>query len=416
MTKFLLLLTTLSLLTGEAWAAEASSTPPTRVALTNFEQNLPIVFLDAKEPIVSERKVPCTVRLVLPSGSAPGGTGALTGVVRFHGATSQRYAKKSFGITLDTPVRWLGLRESGHWVLMAATVDRSLMRHKLSYDLFRALSVSNAPRYAAASRFIEVNLNGKYHGAYLLMERVDRTMLQLRRYDSNAPHQAVIYKAVDHAANFDRPGHGGYEQKEPDPLDGDYWGPLDRFNRFVSSANEPEFFDSDKGIPARLDLDNTIDFHLLVLLTSNMDGFDKNLLLARDAPTNPPLPRFFLVPWDYDATFGRNWEASRVEPTAWLSNHLFERLLGDAAYRKKFAARWKQLRTREFSVPTVHNMIDENARTLGAATKRNETRWRTLTGPYPDRLGFEEDVAQMKEWVAARVKWLDQEIERRTAQ
>ncbi len=204
----------------------AETNPPGRPAIsfTKFEANLPIVFLDAAEPIVSERKVPCSVKLVLPSGSDPGGTDALAGVVRFHGASSQRYEKKSFGITLDTPVRWLGMRESTHWVLMAATVDRSLMRHKLSYDLFRALSVSNAPRFAAASRFIEVNLNGKYHGAYLLMERVDRAMLQLRRYDSNAPHQAVIYKAVDHAANFDRLGHGGYEQREPDPLAGEVLG------------------------------------------------------------------------------------------------------------------------------------------------------------------------------------------------
>lgn len=417
MTKFLLLLVTFSVVALEALAAEKSTTPPARLALTNFVANLPILFLDAREPIVSERKAPCTVKLDLPAGPGIGGTGALTGMVRIHGATSQMYPKKSFGLTLDTPVSWLGMRESTHWVLMAAFVDRSLMRHKLSYDLFRGLSVSNAPRFASASRFVEVNLNGKYHGAYLLMERVDRAMLQLRRYDSNAPHQAAIYKAEDHGANFSRPGHAAYEQREPDPLTGEYWGPLDRFNRFVSSATETNFFDPEKGIPARLDLDNTIDFHLLILLTSNMDGYDKNLIIARDAPTtNPPLPRFFFVPWDYDATFGRNWNAHRVEPTVWLSNHLFDRLLGDAAYRKKFAARWKQLRAREFSVPTIHNMIDENARTLGEATKRNETRWRTLTGPYPDRLGFEEDVAQMKEWVVARVKWLDREIARRTSQ
>ena len=291
------------------------------ISFTNFQPNLPIIFLEAKEPIVSERKVPCTVDLVLPPGSGPKSTGALTGVVRFHGATSQMYPKKSFGLTLDAPVPWLGMRESAHWVLMAATVDRSLMRHKLSYDLFRSLSVSNAPRFASASRFIEVNLNGKYHGAYLLMERVDRAMLQLRRYDSNAPYQATIYKAVDHAATFDHLGHGGFEQREPDPLTGDYWGPLDRLNRFVSTSKDPDFFDPAKGISARLDLDNTIDFHLLILLTSNMDGFDKNLLLARDAPasTNPPIPRFFFVPWDYDATFGRNWEASRVQPDVWLS-------------------------------------------------------------------------------------------------
>lgn len=413
MKKILWLLVAMRLIGSAASAAEAIRTNQTRVALTNFEPNLPIIFLEAKEPIVSERKVPCTVKLVLPKGSGVNNTG-VTGVVRIHGASSQRYPKKSFGLTLDTPVPWLGMRASAHWVLNAAFVDRSLMRHKLSYDLFRALSASNAPRFAAASRFVEVNLNGKYHGAYLLMERVDRAMFELRRYDSNAPNHAVIYKAVDHAANFDHLGHWGFEQREPDPLTGEYWGPLDRFNRFVSSAKDADFFDPEKGIPARLDLGNAVDFHLLVLLTSNMDGIDKNLILARDEPlTNAPVPKFFFAPWDYDATFGRNWEASRVSPTAWLSNHLFDRLLSDAAYRKKFATRWKQLRQQEFSVESIDRMIDDNARTLGAATKRNETRWHTLSGPYPDRLTFEQDLEQMKEWVASRVKWLDEEIVRR---
>jgi hypothetical protein len=151
-----------------------------------------------------------------------------------------------------------------------------------------------------------------------------------------------------------------------------------------------------------------------VLLTSNGDGITKNFIFARNAaPKTGPSPRFFFVPWDYDGTFGRDWDATPVHPTAWLSNHLFDRLHRDAAFRKKFAARWKQLREREWSVATIDLMIDDNARMLGDAARRNAVRWRTLDGPYPDRLTFEEDLAQMKEWVVARVKWLDREIDRR---
>ena len=161
----------------------------------------------------------------------------------------------------------------------------------------------------------------------------------------------------------------------------------------------------------RLDLDNTIDFHLLVLLTSNMDGFDKNLILARDAPrVNTPPPHFFFVPWDYDATFGRNWEASRVAPTEWLSSHLFDRLLSNRAYRQQFAARWWQLRAREFSVANLGRLIDENARTLGEAVRRNASRWETQDG---GRRRFNEELRQMKEWVAARTQWLDAQIAQR---
>src|SRR5262249_5608493 len=160
-----------------------------------------------------------------------------------------------------------------------------------------------------------------------------------------------IYKAVDHAANFSSPGHAGYEQREPDPILKPYWGPLDEFNQFVSGASDLEFSDPRKGIAARLDIDNAVDFHLLVLLTSNGDGIRKNFIVARNAaPKAGPSPRFFFVPWDYDATFGRDWDATPVHPTAWLSNHLFDRLHRAAAFRKKFAARWKQLREREWSV------------------------------------------------------------------
>jgi spore coat protein CotH len=352
--------------------------------------------------------------MILPTGTA-GNTGAVSAVVRVHGGVSQGYPKKSYGLTLETPVQWLGMRDSMHWVLNAAFIDRSLMRHKLSYDLFRSLSSAAGKRYSAGSRFVEVHLNGRYNGAYLLMERVDRALLELRRYDSNATSHACIYKAVDHAANFSQPGHAGYEQREPDVEVKAYWKPLDEFNRFVSRASEVEFRDPEKGIASRLDLDNAIDFHLLVLLTSNLDGITKNFIFARDAVvTNASARRFFFAPWDYDGTFGRNWDASRVEPTAWLSNHLFDRLHSDAGFRKKFAARWKQLRDREFSTATIHRLIDDNAQALGDASRRNAVRWRTLDGPYPDRLTFEEDVAQMKAWVVSRVKYLDAEIERRS--
>jgi CotH kinase protein len=373
--------------------------------------NLPVLKIDAKDPIVPALKVPCTLTFI---PGATGETETIRGVVRVRGATSQGYEKKSYALTLETPAQWLGMRKSTQWILNAAAVDRSLMRHKLSYDLFRSLSSDDGRRYATASRFVEVEVNGRYNGAYLLMERVDRALLDLRSFDPAAPSHACIYKAVDHAANFSQPGHGGYEQQQPEPEARVYWEPLDDFNQFVSRAKDPEFRDPEMGIAARLDLDNAIDFQLLVLLTSNTDGITKNFILARDAVLpDAPAPRFFFAPWDYDATFGRSWDASRVGPDAWLSNRLFDRLHEDAAFRQRFAARWTQLRAREFSVAAIHGLIDENVRMLGDAAQRNAARWRTLDGPYPDRLSFEQDIVQMKEWVAARVKWLDTEIARR---
>ncbi len=128
----------LSLLVASLLGLTATPSPaegPSRAEAVAVEAgtNLPVLQLDAKEPIVSERKVACMVRMVLPAGAA-GEPEAVTGMVRIHGASSQGYEKKSYGLTLAAPAQWLGMRPSTQWVLNAAFVDRSLMRHKLSYE------------------------------------------------------------------------------------------------------------------------------------------------------------------------------------------------------------------------------------------------------------------------------------------
>ena len=397
-----------------AGAAEVSSatnppTPPPRVT----KPELPQVCLEAKDPIVSDRRGPCSVEIVLPKGGLTGLSNQTPAIVRLHGASSQGFPKKSFSFSLDTPASLLAMNPNRHWLLNAAYIDRSLMRHKLAYDLFRSLSRPGHPRFAAESRFVELKLNGSYQGVYLLMEHVDRQRLRFRSYHSNDFSHACIYKARDHGANFAQPGHVGYEQREPDPaIHPSYWKPVDDLDSFVSTVPDSDFFHPQTGLESRLDVDNAMDFHLLVLLTSNADGVDKNFYLACDGQeTEPQRQRFLFVPWDYDGTFGRNWDASPFPVEVWLSIHLFDRLLGNAAYRERFLVRWKQLRAREFSLETIQRMTDENARTLGAAVRRNEARWPTTGWPYPDRVTFEEDLAQMRRWTEARLKWLDQYLQ-----
>ena len=260
------------------------------VATNGVGSTLPLVRLVVRGQIVSELKIPCTLGLTPSSEPGIGPTGSMKGLIRIHGASSQGYPKKSFAVTLDKPARLLELRESSHWVLNAAAVDRSLMRHKLSYDLFRAMSGPGGKRYASGSRFVEVELNGQYQGAYLLMERVDWALLGLQKFQSNRVEHACIYKAIDHGGDFASPGHGSYEQREPDPLVREYWKPLDELNRFVSRATDPVFRHPQTGIRARFDLANAIDFHLLLLLTCNMDGYDKNLMVGENLNIFLPTP------------------------------------------------------------------------------------------------------------------------------
>src|SRR4051812_3284425 len=103
MKAFVLLFLVLRLSSLAATESEsASHVPAAKLPGTR----LPLISLEAKETIVSDRRVGCSVTL-LEERSAVGKPHR--GVVRIHGASSQAYPKKSFALTLDAPVSWLGM-------------------------------------------------------------------------------------------------------------------------------------------------------------------------------------------------------------------------------------------------------------------------------------------------------------------
>jgi len=93
MTRFLSIVSA-SLLGFAATPLAAESPSGAKAEAMEAGTNLPVVLLDAKEPIVSGRKVPCTAQIILPPG-ATDQPEALPGVMRIHGGVSQAYEKKS---------------------------------------------------------------------------------------------------------------------------------------------------------------------------------------------------------------------------------------------------------------------------------------------------------------------------------
>ena len=193
-----------------------------------YKQNLPILYIEAKEKIMSNLEVPCTAKMVCPEGFEHFNTNLLSGRIKIRGRISRGYPKKSYALELDQSIRLLNMRKDDDWILNSAYIDRSLIRHKFSFDLFKSLTSKENKRFAVESRFIEVYINGTYHGVYLLMERVDAKLVKLKKYSREDAYHSCIYKAVNHAANFEGTRHRGYTQKEPKRTVQIYWKPLER--------------------------------------------------------------------------------------------------------------------------------------------------------------------------------------------
>ncbi|MGI9325573.1 MAG: CotH kinase family protein, partial [Pseudomonadales bacterium] len=158
--------------------------------------SLPVIELVA-EAIVDEPKLPGTFTLSTADLTLNVPEQAMG--IEFRGSTSQAFEKKSFGLELrenDDPTdeknfRLLGMRNDGDWILDAAFRDTSFVRNIVSHDIYNAMRPyafiddAGEPQGQATIRGsqVEVVLNESYHGVYILSERVDRKLLDLKKID-----------------------------------------------------------------------------------------------------------------------------------------------------------------------------------------------------------------------------------------
>lgn len=63
----------------------------------------------------------------------------------------------------------MGMTTNRDWILLANFYDPSHLRTELAFDLSRQTDLSFTPTY----RYVEVILNGRYDGLYMLGEQVE---------------------------------------------------------------------------------------------------------------------------------------------------------------------------------------------------------------------------------------------------
>jgi len=317
-------------------------------------------------------------------------SGLLEGRVRLRGNTALtrvRNQKKYYRITLDKPYDAPGIGRTRRLFLISGWRDGSLMRDRLTYDIFRSFSEPGKQRYSPHVQTVELVVNGDYKGIYNLMDRVDADLLEFGKA-VGGPDRPVLYKAKGSQANFSTPVRGAYVQKVPDWRDGEYWGPFDTLITFIGQST-PEVFR--EGVERMIDVGNVIDFEILLKLTSNFEGANFNLFLARKGG---PDARFFIVPWDYDMTFYKQ---------AIPSNSLIDRLHRDLpGYSRRVLDRWQSLRKDRLSEQGLTARIDGLGAELAEGAGRNYRRWPNAPGE-----SWPAKVQELRAFVTERLRLLD---------
>jgi hypothetical protein len=357
---------------------------------TVIPQKLEMNFLRIRveSSIVAFEWTPCLIEWIDERGMQQ--KNWLPGKIKHHGVTALHYAKKSFKIRFDQPQTFMDFTPSKDFILTSSHADRTLMRNQLTYDLFRSFSTSDRPSYAPNHHMIELSIDGVYEGVYEICEIVDANTVGLNPYNPNDSHHSVLYKAWGNEAGFSSFGHSSYEQKEPHVKHGNHWKPYEELIAFLGTSPREVF---EKEVEKIIDIDNVIDFQIILNFAFNTDGTNHNLFIARN---NRNGDRFFIIPWDYDKSLGGAHDQI-------LSNHLIDRLMSEFPnYKSRLRARWQELRKTSLSEKALMERIDNLEDLIRSGAERNYK-----TRPLPESESHERYVNHLREWIRKRLIFMD---------
>ncbi len=327
----------------------------------------------------------------------------LSAKIKCRGGVSSRYFKHSFALELNEKYSFCNLPYDDDWILNANYIDKTFMRHKLSYDLYRQMNNKNI---ASKSAYIKLKINDQARGLYVIMEEINASMLGLDRNDSMAmlfKDPPIFYKNrlkyVQDSLNY-------YQQKYPkiNIVDNTYY--IERFKDFIFNSTDAEF---SEGIKDWIDIDNVIDWHILLLFSNSGDGIMKNFFLYKIDSATP----FRIAIWDYDHSFGRDGdnELNMMERELDCSkSNLLKRLMqiSETGYSDKLKNRWFELRrSKIISYRNIKSHINRNNKIIIKAIDENFEIWPADSKWYYDNNNYYEEVDLILDFVKLRINQLD---------
>jgi hypothetical protein len=403
-----------------------------------FSSSLPVMILDTfgRDVPVSVRNTSVHVSMFEPVSGRTSLTNAPVFSTRagFHmrGSSSMGMPQASFAIEFldefndSRKLSPAGLPADAEWVLYAPNeFDRVLIHNPFVHQISREMG-----RYSARTRFVEVFLvrsNGPvkdshYNGVYVLEERIRIGKNRVNIDHIGAEDLKVPEVTGGYILKFDRtgPGENGFsaggvpmvfvEPKEA-TLNLPQRAPqkkyvIDYFNEFARVLNGPDWKHPTRGYRAYFDVDAAIDFHVLEVLSGNVDAMVLSTYLHK-----PREGKITFGPhWDFDRALGST-DGRDSNPRVWntgpfFSGYWWPRLCSDPEFWQQWVDRWQELRTKHFALTNLNRVIDGLTGELREAQAREQKRW-NLT---PRGGTYQAEIDHMKNWLSNRIDYIDRQL------
>ncbi|MDZ7261704.1 MAG: CotH kinase family protein, partial [candidate division KSB1 bacterium] len=354
--------------------------------------------------------------------------------IELRGNVTQSFPKKPYLIeTRDAAgnnlnVSLLGLPSDNDWILLAAYIDKTLLRDPLAFRMSRLMG-----HWAPRTVFCELVLNKEYQGVYILTEqikpgknRVNITKMKATDISGDAVTGGYIYQVSQEEPTFgERRGFVYPKAEDIRPEQVAYIRGYD--DNFRKAMSQSTFADSILGYPAWIDDDFFIDEILVQEACKNSDAYGWSSFFHKDR-----LGKLRAGPvWDFDqalsnSTFndGPNyaeWIIEKSETDSWLKQNyppFWIKLFREPNFKKKLIQRWQTLRKGPFHTDSLTQFIDQTAAYLNEAQERNFKKWPVLgvqlwrsTPGWKERNTYQKEVDYLKDFLIKRLNWMDNQLQ-----
>lgn len=288
----------------EAVAATAEREAPAAVPVLRSEDLRPLhLEMDPRDAEVLFRKDPFDMSSFPVTLIADGKRHH--GRVEVMGSFSRRFPKKSILVKLNKDEKWRGERRVA---LDAMATDGSLMRERLAWETIHALGM-----VAPEVRYRTLHINGDFIGVFLHTEWIEPDLFASHGLGADGQ----FFHPVDEKFCGDLRPVGAERAGECwaklAPGDDNYH-PLVELSRRIEETPIERF---DEFLDRHFVAESVINWLVVNTLTSDGDTYNKNYFLYRSEHDG----RWTVVPWDYDLTFGRNFDAHQPFPGNVYNDH-----------------------------------------------------------------------------------------------
>ncbi len=386
------------------------------VPYTVYPTKFSVIHISVEKEIINDPKIPATFRYYDKDTTFVSTIG-----IEHRGNISLKFPKKSFDIEFwqdaiskkSKDIDFKGLRNDDDFVLDAMYNEPLRMRANFSQKLWRKINTlhyaDQEPKAQSGIRekFVEVFVNNKYQGIFLMVDQVDRKLLKLKKKENGIVH-GELYKAAYYrgATEFKEapefksslPHWGGFRLEYPNMENNVYYfDNIQKTTAFVVNASKREFA---ANYESHFNEQNLIDYYLFINLLRGTDNLGKNYYLAKYDTDTP----YFIVPWDLDGVLGTVIDGREMNITTdILTNNLFSRLWDENPnnYRSRVVARWQELRATHFSDEALFNAIEAHNTTFNEhhIFEREALIWKQGHS--------DEDLLFMTTWLKKRLVFLD---------